>query len=131
MGAASGGLADDGGALEILEVVAELLRAGESFLGGQDVGGLAVQVLAGDVGQSPILMGHIALALPEIVQVGRLGKQIGGEEGDHFGIAAAVFAEVEDDGIHVGKEIHGGNGGGAADVRVGEKIKLEEADVAG
>src|SRR5258708_34757831 len=110
MGAAPGGFADDGGAFQVLEVVAELLGAGKSFLGGQDVGGLAIQALSRDVGQSPILMGHIALALPEIVQVGGAGKEVGGNEGDHLGVAAAIFAQVEDDGVHVGKELHGGTG---------------------
>ncbi len=63
--------------------------------------------------------------------MGGAGKEVGGNEGDHLGVAAAIFAQVEDDGVHVGKEIHGGNGGGPAHFRVSEKIELQVADVAG
>src|SRR5207302_11170994 len=56
MGAASGGFANEGGTLEVLEVVAELFGAGESLLGREHIRRLPVQSLAGHVGQSPVLM---------------------------------------------------------------------------
>src|SRR6266851_4569639 len=43
MGAASGGLANDGGTFQILEVVAELLGTGESLLRREHVGWFPVQ----------------------------------------------------------------------------------------
>ena len=72
MGAASGGFANEGGTLEVLEVAAELFGAGKSLLGDEHIGGLSIQTLPGHVGERPILMGGIVLALPDIVQVGGL-----------------------------------------------------------
>jgi hypothetical protein len=73
----------------------------------------------------------VLFTVVEIIEVGRLVEEVGRDEGDHLGIAAAVFAEVEDDGVDMGEKVHGGDGGWAAEVRISEKIELQVADVAG
>src|SRR5258708_2559784 len=124
MRAAPSGFANDGGAFQYFQIVGELFAAGKSFFGGQDEGRLAVEALAGNVGQSPILVGDVTFAGPKIVEVGALGEQIGGEERDHFGIAATVFAQVEDDRVDVGEKVHGGDGGWPADFGFREEIEF-------
>src|SRR5260370_9798983 len=72
MGAASGGFADEGGAFQILVVVAELLGARESSLRRERICRLAVQAVPGHVRPRPILVALIPLSLPGIVQAGGL-----------------------------------------------------------
>src|SRR5579863_7145501 len=73
---ASGGFADDGGALERLEVIGELFATGKSFFGGQHERWFAVEPLAGNVLKRPILVGDVPFASPEVVQMGAFGKEI-------------------------------------------------------
>src|SRR5579859_1290012 len=64
MCATAGGLANDGRALESLQVISELLSAGKGLLGSQNKRGLAIQTLARHIGKCPILVRDVALAGP-------------------------------------------------------------------
>ena len=74
MSAAAGGFADQRGALQIFQVVAELFAAGEGVVRREDVDWLASEQFSRHIGQRPILMRDVAFALPEIVQVRGLVK---------------------------------------------------------
>ncbi|MCK7522321.1 MAG: hypothetical protein MZV64_33895 [Ignavibacteriales bacterium] len=47
----------------------------------------------------------------------RLGEEIGADELDLGRVAAAVLAQVDDDGVAVGQEVHGRDGRRAGLVR--------------
>ena len=121
---------NDGGTLEGFQVVSEFFSTGERVTGSENEGRLPFQAFAGNVRQSPILVGLVGFAFPKIVEVRGVVEEIAGDEGDHFRIASTVFAEIEDDGVHVGEKIHGSDCGGSANIRVGEEIEFDVADVA-
>ena len=75
MRTAAGCLAHNGGTLQLVEVVAELFGSRKSPLGRQHVHRLTVQALARHKGQSPILLGGVALPFPDVVQVRRFREQ--------------------------------------------------------
>ena len=70
-----------------------------------------------------------SLALAQVVQVGALVEKIGRQVGDHLRIAAAVVAQIEDDGVDVAEEVHRRRRRRPADVRIGEGVELHVADV--
>src|SRR5437879_5058611 len=77
MSAAAGGLADNGGAFQSLQVVGELFATGKGFFRGQNESWLADEAGAWNVRQSPILVGGIVLAGPKIVEVRALCEEVG------------------------------------------------------
>ena len=60
-----------------------------------------------------------------------LVEEVCGDESNHLGIATAVVAEIEDDGVHVAKEVHRGHGRRTANGRIEESIEFQIADVGG
>src|ERR1700733_15985777 len=51
-------------------------------------------------------------------------------KGDHLRIPAAILAQVKDEGIDVGQEVHRGDSSVPADFRVGKAIELHISNVA-
>src|SRR5256885_7196447 len=66
-----------------------------------------------------------------MVQMSGLVKKKGGKKGALFGIATAVFAQVENNCVDIGEEIHGGDGRGSTNVGIAEKAEFQIADIAG
>ena len=130
MGAAAGRLADDGGPLQVLHVVGEFLGPGKRARAGQDVKVGVDRLGPGNVGQGPVVLGHIGLPVIEIVEVGRLTEEIGADELDLGRISPAVLAHVDDDGVAVGQEVQGGDSRLAGPIGRGEDAEIEIADVA-
>ncbi len=105
MGAAAGGLADDGGPLQVLEVVGELLGSREGLRAGQDVDRQVLrEALAGDGGRGGGLPDHLAVAIHHAIEERRLVKQVAGEVGDHLWRAATIVPQVEDQGVAAAEE---------------------------
>src|SRR5690349_1806977 len=116
----AGGLADNCGPLQVLQIVSELFGAGEGAFGGEHEYRLAAEPLSGHVGARPKLLRLVFFSIVEIVQVSPLFKEVTRDVGDHLRIAAAVLAQIDDEGVDATEEVHGRACGRAADIRVGE-----------
>ncbi len=57
-------------------------------------------------------------------------EEVGADERDHAGVAAAVLAQVDDDGVGVGEEVEDGGDRLGAALGVEEAAELDVADVA-
>ena len=78
----------------------------------------------------PELVGAVAFAEVEAVEVGALDEQIGAQELHHRRHAALVVAQVEDQRVGVGEHGHRRCGGRLRHPRRGEVAQVEIADVA-
>src|ERR1017187_1538424 len=94
--AATGCLADKGGALLRLEVIAELLAAGEGAVGREHEDRLGGEPRTGEVREGPVLGRLVAFAIVEVVEVGGLFENVRGHHVHHLWIASAVVSHVED-----------------------------------
>ena len=75
-------------------------------------------------------MGAVLGAEVQVVQVHGLGaEEIAADQGDHAGRTAAVLADVDDQGVGVGQQVHRGRGRLAADLGGHEPPQVEIADV--
>ncbi len=63
--------------------------------------------------------------------MGRVAEEVGADELDLGRVAAAVLAEVDDDGVAVGQEVHGRDGRGPGLVGRIENAEIEVADIPG
>src|SRR5258708_34204185 len=82
MCAASRRLTHKRGAFQHLQVVAELLRAGESRGRGQHISWLVHQVVSRNGWQCPRLLRCIFPAVVHVIQVRRMVEQVGGDKRD-------------------------------------------------
>ncbi|PSK66376.1 hypothetical protein B0E53_01625 [Micromonospora sp. MH33] len=125
-------LADHGGPAELLEVVRQLLAAGERLRAGQHKHRLVRRVAGhGQPGGAPVLVGGPG-PLVHGVQVGRLGEEPAADQGHHVGAAAPVAAQVEQERVGAGEQPQRGRHEVAGQVRREEvRRDLQQPDVAG
>src|SRR5262249_51394317 len=134
VGAAAGGLADDGGPAELLEVVAELLAAGERGGTRQHVHGLVLaEAATWNVRQRPGLPEQVVLAVPKSGELGGVAvPQVADEERDHAGLAAQAVAQVDDERVCGREQAHrGGDDLPAEDRREQDRLQVEGAHTSG
>ena len=101
MCSSSRSLPNNGRPLQALQVVSKFLRAGKRTLGSEHVDRLLRQSGSGNIGQRPILLREVLLAVVKIVQMGGLIEQVTGDHRDHLRIAPAILAKIEDDRVYV------------------------------
>jgi hypothetical protein len=119
---------NEGGAFEHFEVIGEVFGGRRGDVRGEDIDRLVGEVVSGNGRAGP---GTLRGVFARAVHVFGMIEEIGGEEHDHGGIAAAVVAEIEEDGVGVVELAQGGFGGGFADGRIWERVEFEVADVVG
>ena len=96
---------------------------------GQDVDRSVRKSLAADLLEGPTLAGLGHTAHKRAHQVRGLGEEIGREVADHEGPAAAVFTQVEDQGVDAGQKRHGAVSR-CLGLGTGEAAQVDVADVA-
>src|SRR5262245_38721362 len=108
IGPAAGRLAYRRRALEVFEVVSELLGSREGPIRGQYIYRLGrSKTLARDMGQRPPLVRAVVGAEIEVVQMHRLAvKQVARDERHHSRVTSAVPSQVDYESIGVGEKIH-------------------------
>src|SRR4029077_3327794 len=129
--AAAGALANDGGPAELLQVVAELLAAGERGRAGEYVDRLCLaEAAAGNIRKRPGLL-ELA-AFPQPAELGRLVvPQVADDECGHGRLAAQAMAQVDDERIGAGQQGHRGDYALPADCDwEQDRLQVEVADVA-
>ena len=131
MRSAAGGLADDGGALLILQIKGELLGAGKGPRRGQYKDGLLREPWSGQVREGPVLFGRVLFAVVDVDQVCRLIKEVAGNQCDHVRLSAAVLPQIEDESIGMGHKAHRCCHRWPAERGIHEAIELDVADVIG
>ena len=130
MGAAAGCLPYDGAALQVLDVIGELLGGRERVTAREDVESCVHHLWPRHVGRRPELLEGIAVADIEAVQVRRAVEKVGHDGLNEGRAAAAVLSQVDNQRIGVAQEVHGRDGGRSRERRVVETVELEVADVA-
>src|SRR6266702_3397265 len=121
VGRAGCSLADQRRTLEILEVVAKLLRPRDGTCPGEEVHRPGLITSTWNIGQGPVLLRAVALSPVQIVEMGWLCEEIAREEGNHGGMTAAILTQVDDERTGVGEKIH------CRDRRLAGKFRREEA----
>src|ERR1700691_2367547 len=85
--------ADNRGALQHFQIVAELLSAGKSCGTCQYISGLVRQLVLPTSRRRPGLLSRILPAIVHVVQMRRTVEQVAGNQRDHFGIASGIVAQ--------------------------------------
>ena len=79
VGPAACGLADQRCTLEILEIVAKLLRPQESMCAGEDIHRPGLVTSTWNIGQGPVLLRAVTLTPVQIVEMGWLREEVARE----------------------------------------------------
>ncbi len=131
MGAAARCLADQGGALQILEVVSQLLRARERAAAGQQVDRLRQVPLPGNMRPRPELASAVVRPPVEVVQMRRPGKEIAAQHGNRIRRDAPLAgAQVDDESVGVGQVVHRRAVRVTGDLGRSQQAELQKADIA-
>ena len=131
VGAAAGGLADQLGAAQGLQVVAQFLAAGERTRAGQHVDRAVDEAGARHERQGPELPGLTGVGVEDVVEVDRLfGQQIAAPQGHALRRAAPVVPQVDDQRVGPGDQFHRRGDGRAGVGGHRDPVHVEVADVA-
>ena len=131
VGAAAGGLADELGAAQRLQGVAEVLAAGERPAAGQHVDRPVGVAGPRHVRQRPELPGLTGIGLEDVVEVGGLlAQQVAAPQHHALRRAAPVVPQVDDERVGPGHQLHGRADGRPRVGRHRDPAHVQVADVA-